>query len=119
MDGHRNRGRQHRCVERGTCGVVVFAGQHDHGRDCRDSARNHRRSHSGSSEGEAVSAHLDDMWPMIEDAVFRLFDELMATSDAGEHIAIGPRLEEMGWAAIESEYPIDACELLFRAQGRS
>jgi hypothetical protein len=66
-----------------------------------------------------VSAHLDDMWPMIEDAVFRLFDELMTTSDAGEHIAIGPRLEEMGWAAIESEYPIDACELLFRAQGRS
>jgi hypothetical protein len=62
---------------------------------------------------------IDDSWPMIEEAVFRLFDELAAKSGTDEHVAIGPRLAEMGWADIESEYPIDACELLFRAQGRS
>jgi hypothetical protein len=56
----------------------------------------------------------DESWPMIEEAVFRLFDEI-----AGEHTAIGPRLAELGWADIEAEFPIEACELLFRAQGRS
>ena len=40
-------------------------------------------------------------------------------SPLGEHIAIGPRLAELGWSDIEAEYPIEACELLFRAQGRS
>jgi Acyl-CoA dehydrogenase, C-terminal domain len=56
----------------------------------------------------------DESWPMIEEAVFRLFDEI-----AGRHTPIGPRLAELGWADIEAEYPIEACELLFRAQGRS
>jgi hypothetical protein len=60
----------------------------------------------------------DESWPMIEEAVFRLFDEL-AAKNPGEHVAIGPPLEELGWSDIESEYPIEACELLFRAQGRS
>jgi hypothetical protein len=60
----------------------------------------------------------DESWPMIEDAVFRLFDEL-AAKNPGEHIAIGPPLEELGWSDIDAEYPIEACELLFRAQGRS
>jgi hypothetical protein len=60
----------------------------------------------------------DESWPMIEEAVFRLFDELAAKSPS-EHVAIGPPLEELGWSDIETEYPIEACELLFRAQGRS
>jgi hypothetical protein len=55
---------------------------------------------------------------MIEEAVFRVFDEL-AAKNPGEHVAIGPPLEELGWSDIETEYPIEACELLFRAQGRS
>jgi hypothetical protein len=29
------------------------------------------------------------------------------------------RLAELGWSEIEAEYPVAACELLFRAQGRS
>jgi Acyl-CoA dehydrogenase, C-terminal domain len=60
----------------------------------------------------------DESWPMIEEAVFRLFEEL-AAKNPGEHVAIGPPLEELGWSDIEAEYPIEACELLFRAQGRS
>jgi len=60
----------------------------------------------------------DDTWPMVEEAVFRLFDEL-AGKGAPEHVAIGPRLAELGWSDIEAEYPVEACELLFRAQGRS
>lgn len=63
-----------------------------------------------------MSAPVDESWPMVEEAVFRLFEELAAK---GEHVAIGPQLAELGWADIESEYPIEACELLFRAQGRS
>ncbi|BBY93347.1 hypothetical protein MGALJ_30160 [Mycobacterium gallinarum] len=58
----------------------------------------------------------DGAWPMIEEAVFRLFDDLAAKQ---EHVALGPRLDELGWDEIESEYPIEACQLLFRAQGRS
>lgn len=56
----------------------------------------------------------DNSWSLVEEAVSRLFDEI-----AGNHIAIGPRLTELGWAEIETEYPIEACELLFHAQGRS
>ncbi len=59
----------------------------------------------------------DDSWPMVEQAVHRLFDEL--AEKGSSHVAIGPRLAELGWADIESEYPVEACELLFRAQGRS
>jgi hypothetical protein len=60
----------------------------------------------------------DEAWPMIEEAVFRLFDEI-STDHPDEHVAIGPRLAELGWSDIEAEYPIEACTLLFRAQGRS
>lgn len=60
----------------------------------------------------------DDTWPMVEEAVFRLFDEL-AGNGSPEHVAIGPRLAELGWSDIEAEYPVEACELMFRAQGRS
>jgi Acyl-CoA dehydrogenase, C-terminal domain len=60
----------------------------------------------------------DESWPMIEEAVFRLFDELAAKA-SGEHVAIAPPLAELGWSDIEAEYPIAASELLFRAQGRS
>jgi hypothetical protein len=56
----------------------------------------------------------DDSWSMIEEAVFRIFDDI-----AGKHTAIAPQLSELGWSDIETEYPIEACELLFRAQGRS
>ncbi|MCW2652799.1 MAG: hypothetical protein QOE41_1010 [Mycobacterium sp.] len=59
----------------------------------------------------------DESWPMIEQAVFRLFDELAGKST--DHVTIGPRLSELGWSDIEDEYPIQACELLFRAEGRS
>lgn len=55
----------------------------------------------------------DDSWPMIEEAVFRLFDEIV-----GKHVAIGPQLADLGWSDIEAEYRIQAWELLFRAQGR-
>lgn len=56
----------------------------------------------------------DESWPMIEEAVFRLFDDI-----AGKHTAVGARLAELGWSDIEAEYPIEACKLLFRAQGRA
>ncbi|TAM65114.1 acyl-CoA dehydrogenase family protein [Mycobacterium sp.] len=54
-------------------------------------------------------------WTLVEEAVFRLFAEL---GQREEHVAIGERLAELGWSDIETEYPIAACELLFRAQGR-
>jgi hypothetical protein len=60
----------------------------------------------------------DESWPMVEAAVFHLFDEL-AGKGSGRFVPIGPRLEELGWSDIEAEYPVEACELLFRAQGRS
>lgn len=64
------------------------------------------------------AAVTDESWPMIEEAVFRLFDQL-AGKGADEHSAVGPALADLGWSDIEAEYPIEACELLFRAQGRS
>jgi hypothetical protein len=64
------------------------------------------------------SSVTDESWPMIEEAVFRLFDQI-AGKGADEHTAVGPALDDLGWADIEAEYPIEACELLFRAQGRS
>ena len=60
----------------------------------------------------------DESWPMVEEAVFHLFEELAGKGSA-QFVAIGPRLEELGWSDIEAEYPVEACELLFRAQGRS
>lgn len=61
----------------------------------------------------------DAQWSMVEDAVFHLFDELATESQGGRHLAIGPRLDELGWSDIEAEYPTQSSELLFRAQGRS
>lgn len=63
-----------------------------------------------------TASQVDESWPMVEEAVFRLFDEIAAKQD---HVAIDPLLSELGWADIESEYPVEACALLFRAQGRS
>lgn len=60
----------------------------------------------------------DESWGMVEEAVFRLCDEL-AAKNPGEHVTVGPPLEELGWSEIETEYPVAACELLFRAQGRA
>jgi hypothetical protein len=65
-----------------------------------------------------VAPVVDESWQMVEEAVFRLFEDL-AGKNAGEHLAIGGRLAELGWSEIEAEYPVEACELLFRAQGRS
>jgi len=64
------------------------------------------------------AAVTDESWPMVEETVFRLFDQI-AGKGADEHTAVGPPLADLGWSDIEAEYPIEACELLFRAQGRS
>ncbi|ORB22791.1 acyl-CoA dehydrogenase family protein [Mycolicibacterium monacense] len=56
---------------------------------------------------------------MVEEAVFRLFAELAGKTGTDAHVAIGPRLAELGWADIEAEFPVEASELLFRAQGRT
>ena len=58
----------------------------------------------------------DESWPMVEEAVYRLFDEVAAKQD---HVVIDALLAELGWAEIEAEYPVEACALLFQAQGRS
>jgi hypothetical protein len=55
---------------------------------------------------------------MVEEAVFRLFEEV-AAKNPGDYVAMGPSLEELGWSDIEAEYPVAACELIFRAEGRS
>lgn len=65
-----------------------------------------------------MSSAVDDSWSMIEEAVLRLFEELNIEPDTDGHCAVGPVLAEMGWAEIESEYPIESTELLFLAQGR-
>jgi Acyl-CoA dehydrogenase, C-terminal domain len=60
----------------------------------------------------------DESWQMVEEAVFRLFEELVGKG-TGEHVAVGDRLAELGWSEIEAEYPVEARKLLFRAQGKS
>lgn len=60
----------------------------------------------------------DESWPMVEEAVFRLFAEI-ADSHPDEHVCAGLLLAQLGWSEIESEYPVEAGELLFRARGRS
>lgn len=60
----------------------------------------------------------DESWPMVEETVFHLFDDITA-DNPDEHLAIGPSLDELGWSDIEAEYPIAACELLLRADGRA
>jgi hypothetical protein len=69
-------------------------------------------------EEQTIMSAPDESWPMIEEAVFRLFGEL-AAKNPGDHVAIGPPLEDLGWSDIEAEYPTAASELLFRAEGRS
>ncbi|MDZ7887385.1 MAG: hypothetical protein U5N53_32870 [Mycobacterium sp.] len=60
----------------------------------------------------------DETWMMVEEAVFRLFAEVVA--EHGQvHVPLGDRLDELGWSEIENEYPISAWQLLFRAQARS
>ncbi len=62
----------------------------------------------------------DESWPMIEEAVFRLFDEISrGRGDVTIHVTVGPRLAELGWMDIETAYPVESRELLFRAQGRA
>src|SRR5207248_9979803 len=92
---------------------VVLPRSDHHGRNRRDPAGHCRRPHSRTAE-RGAGAMTVDSWSMIEEAVFRIFDEI-----AGRHSAIAPQLSELGWSDIETEYPIEACELLFRAQGRS
>jgi hypothetical protein len=61
---------------------------------------------------------VDESWRMVEEAVLWLFEGLAGKGASG-HVAIGARLAELGWSEIEAEYPVEAAELLFRAQGRS
>jgi len=62
-----------------------------------------------------VNPETDDSWPMIEEAVQRVFRDL--ADGPGTHTALGRQLTDLGWADIEADYPIQAAELLFRAQG--
>lgn len=62
------------------------------------------------------NAPQDDTWAMVEEAVHRLFADL---GRGRNHATVGDQLAELGWAEIESEYPVEADELLFQAQGRS
>ena len=57
--------------------------------------------------GAVTTNAVDESWPMVEEAVFRLFDEL-AAKGTDEHLSVGPPLAELGWSDIESEYPIQA-----------
>jgi hypothetical protein len=59
---------------------------------------------------------VDESWPMVEETVSHLFADI---ADEHGHVPVGPRLAELGWSDIESEYPIAANSLLFDAQGRS
>ena len=124
MDDRRTGRRRRQGTRRRAREVVVLAGRDHHGRHRRGPTRHHRRPPPRVAQGEAMSNAVttdpvDESWPMVEEAVFRLFDELAAKADSDEHVSIGPRLAELGWADIEAEYPVEACELLFRAQGRS
>ncbi|MBM7369230.1 acyl-CoA dehydrogenase family protein [Gordonia hydrophobica] len=64
---------------------------------------------------------VDETWPMVEEAVMRLFGDIAAgqSAETEEHTAVAPRLDELGWADIVGQYPIDADRVLFRAQGQS
>jgi hypothetical protein len=67
---------------------------------------------------ESKQDPMDSSWNMVEELIFHVFDSA-ATDQADTHVRLGPRLTELGWADIESEYGVDAAELLFRARARS
>ena len=66
-------------------------------------------------------------WSVVEESVYRRFEELAtAQSPPGtgantpaEHPTVDALLADLGWAEIETNFPTEACELLFRAQGRT
>lgn len=61
--------------------------------------------------------NIDGAWQLAEQEIFRLFDSLGRN---GGHTRIDPHLRKLTWwSQLEHEYPVEACELLFRAQGRS
>jgi hypothetical protein len=49
------------------------------------------------SEGIMADA-VDESWPMVEEAVFRLFDEL-AGNGANTYVGVGQPLAELGFAS--------------------
>lgn len=56
----------------------------------------------------------DESWTMIEQSVHRVFTE--ATAHGHDHVVLGRRLDELGWADIEADFPAAATQLLFRAR---
>jgi hypothetical protein len=64
---------------------------------------------------EATPMTTPTAWSVTEDAVYQLFDDIAHEG----HVAIGPRLTKLGWQHLEADYPIESCELLFRAQGHA
>lgn len=64
----------------------------------------------------AVPEPVDESWPMVEEAVLQLFDDIASEQ---QHVALGPRLNKLGWPHIESEFPLAANMLLFSAAGLS
>jgi len=70
----------------------------------------------------------DIAWDFVEERVLRVFEELAHLQDpvgngaavtSVEPCAVDALLSDLGWADIEAEYPTEACELLFRAQGHT
>ena len=70
----------------------------------------------------------DIKWDLVEERVHRLFEELAHSqepADSGgaitpvEFASVDALLADVGWPAIEADFPTEACELLFRAQGRT
>jgi hypothetical protein len=70
------------------------------------------------SVGAEVTNPPDESWSMIEEAVLRLFVDVTA-EHGHRHVRLGEHLAELGWSQIETEYPIDAGQLLFRARART
>ncbi|MFF7945131.1 acyl-CoA dehydrogenase [Nocardia gamkensis] len=69
----------------------------------------------------------DISWNLVEERVYRRFEELAHAQDAlgsgvdtpAEHYRVDALLADLGWAEIEANFPTEACELLFRTQGRT
>lgn len=94
-----------------------------HGRDTTRQCHSPRKvSASGGDDARNVA------WNSVEERVHRAFDELArvqapvgpnTTEPSVEHADVDVVLADVGWADIEAEFPAEACELLFRAQGRT